>query len=92
MPLPWLGCVRVLSLVFEEWSVDNRRRINRLEDPRLVDVGWTEAVFPSFFEQLTGSSTVHFDLQPSMINASSRVRVSAKPPVRLALTFLPSFF
>ncbi|KIJ19705.1 hypothetical protein PAXINDRAFT_109171 [Paxillus involutus ATCC 200175] len=59
----WLDGIRVVSLVFGEWTVDNRRRDDRLKDPRLIEVGWTEAFCPTFFEQLTGSSTVHLKLK-----------------------------
>jgi hypothetical protein len=69
-PPPWLGSgVRVVSLVFGEWSVDNRRRIERLNDPRLVDAGWTDVMCPSFFEQFTGT-TVHLKLK-SLIKISN---------------------
>lgn len=73
-PPPWLSRVRVVSLTFVEWSVDDRRRDDRLNDPRLVDVGWTDTSFPSFFEQFTGS-TVHLKLKSlvKMINPGSKV-------------------
>lgn len=71
--LPWLSGVRVVSLVLGEWIVDNRRRNQRLQEPRLVDVGWTDALFPSFFERLTGSETVHLELSSSMKNPGSKV-------------------
>ncbi|KAF9242855.1 hypothetical protein BU15DRAFT_43401 [Melanogaster broomeanus] len=67
----WLGSVRVVSLVFGEWAVDNRRRDDRLNDPRLIEVGWTDALFPDFFEQLTGSS-VHLNLKTPMSNPDSK--------------------
>ncbi|KAF8553061.1 hypothetical protein OG21DRAFT_1308971 [Imleria badia] len=72
-PPPWLGGVRVVSLVIGQWTVDNRRRDERLNDPRLVDVGWTDALFPPFFEQLTGSP-VHLELKSpvKMINPGSK--------------------
>ncbi|KAF8127847.1 hypothetical protein EV363DRAFT_1341549 [Boletus edulis] len=70
---PWLGGVRIVSLVLGEWTVDNRPRTVRLNDPRLVDVGWTDALLPSFFENLTGS-TVHLKLESTvkMINPGSK--------------------
>ncbi|KAF9221128.1 hypothetical protein BS17DRAFT_712520 [Gyrodon lividus] len=70
----WLGNIRVVSLVFGEWTVDNRRRDDCLNDPRLVEVGWTDALFANVFEPITGSSTVHLKLKtPSkMINPDSK--------------------
>ena len=75
VPPPWLSCVRVVSLVIGEWTVDNRRRADRLNDPRLVEVGWTDALFPSFFDRLTGSATVHLKLisTAKMVNPGSKV-------------------
>lgn len=67
----------MVSLVLGEWTVDNRRRDERLQDPRLVDVGWTDAMFPSFFEQLTGS-TVHLKFNRVMNNPGSRVTYIAE--------------
>ena len=82
-----------MSLTLVEWSVDDRRRDDRLNDPRLVDVGWTDALFPSFFEQLTGS-TVHLKLKSlvKMINAGSKVTCAPlnAPRTRLDLGFIES--
>ncbi|KIJ67190.1 hypothetical protein HYDPIDRAFT_84951 [Hydnomerulius pinastri MD-312] len=58
----WLGAVRVVSIVFGEWTVDNRRRDERLDKPRLVEVGWTDTSFPDFFDERAAKSTVHLKL------------------------------
>ena len=71
-PPPWLGGVRVVSLVFGEWAADTRPRSVRLDDPLLVDAGWTDTAFPSFFEQLTGA-TVHLKLNTKRNNPRARV-------------------
>ncbi|KIK92515.1 hypothetical protein PAXRUDRAFT_13188 [Paxillus rubicundulus Ve08.2h10] len=70
----WLDGIRVVSLVFGEWSVDNRRRDDRLKEPRLIEVGWTDAFFPTFFEQLTGSSTVHLKLKTHLTNPQANFK------------------
>ncbi|KAI6137517.1 hypothetical protein EDD17DRAFT_1501627 [Pisolithus thermaeus] len=54
-PPSWLSGIRVISIVFVQWSVDNRRRDERLQNPSLIEVGITDAHFPSFFDTLTGS-------------------------------------
>ncbi|KAG9312525.1 hypothetical protein JVU11DRAFT_6920 [Chiua virens] len=55
---PWLGGIRIVSLVFEEWSVDVRPRDQRLKGPELIHAGWTDAHLPSFLTQPTGSESV----------------------------------
>jgi hypothetical protein len=42
----WAASLRIFSLVFTTWSMDHRRREERLRDPKLLDVGWVELVTP----------------------------------------------
>ncbi|KIM58031.1 hypothetical protein SCLCIDRAFT_1218962 [Scleroderma citrinum Foug A] len=63
---PWLGAVRVISIVFVEWAVDKRPRAQRLDDPRLIEVGYTDALFPNFFDTLAGT-TLHLKLKKKVM-------------------------
>jgi len=70
----WLGAVRVISIVFVEWAIDKRPRAQRLDDPTLVEVGYTDALFPNFFDTHTGA-TLHLKLKKKVMvkNPQSKV-------------------
>ncbi|KAI6008775.1 hypothetical protein F5J12DRAFT_719487 [Pisolithus orientalis] len=71
-PPTWLAGVRVISIVFVQWSVDKRRRDERLQNPNLIEVGITDAHFPSFFDTLTGT-TLHLKLKQAAKNPHSKL-------------------
>lgn len=57
-----------------EWAVDKRPRAQRLDDPRLIEVGYTDALFPNFFDTLAGT-TLHLKLKKKVMvkNPQSKV-------------------
>ncbi|KAL4072058.1 hypothetical protein J3A83DRAFT_4092903 [Scleroderma citrinum] len=61
----WLGAVRVVSIVFVQWAVDKRPRSERLNNPQLIEVGYTDVLFPEFFNTLTGT-TQHLKIKKKM--------------------------
>ena len=68
--LPWLGAIRVVSIVFVQWAIDNRPRAQRLDDPNLIEVGYTDALFPNFFDTLAGT-TFHMKLKKKKANVKN---------------------
>ncbi|KAI6001785.1 hypothetical protein EDD15DRAFT_2227499 [Pisolithus albus] len=71
-PPSWLSGIRVISVVFVQWSVDKRRRDECLQNPSLIEVGITDAHFPSFFDTLTGT-TLHLKLKQAAKNPHSKM-------------------
>lgn len=71
----WLDAARVISLVFVEWSIDNRPRQDRLNAPNLIEVGFSDALLPSFFSTLTSDRTLHLKVKKRVTvkNPHSRV-------------------
>ncbi|KAI6144380.1 hypothetical protein BKA82DRAFT_4177387 [Pisolithus tinctorius] len=65
-PPTWLAGVRVISIVFVQWSYE------RLQNPNLIEVGITDAHFPSFFDTLTGT-TLHLKLKQAAKNPHSKL-------------------
>jgi len=39
---PWSSSIQFVSLALNTWSMDQRSRNERLHDPKLLDIGWTE--------------------------------------------------
>ncbi|KAI6152916.1 hypothetical protein EDD17DRAFT_1705389 [Pisolithus thermaeus] len=73
-PPSWLSGIRVISIVFVQWSVDKRRREERLQNPSLIEVGITDAHFPSFFDTPTGGgTTLHLKLKQAAKNPRSKM-------------------
>ncbi|KAI6021006.1 hypothetical protein EDC04DRAFT_2575804 [Pisolithus marmoratus] len=73
-PPSWLAGIRVISIAFVQWSVDKRRRDERLQNPNLIEVGITDAHFPSFFDTLTGT-TLHLKLKQAAKNPHSKSQI-----------------
>lgn len=71
-PPSWLSGIRVISVVFVQWSVDKRRRDERLQNPSLIEVGITDAHFPSFLDTLSGTS-LHLKLKQAAKNPHSKM-------------------
>jgi hypothetical protein len=54
--LRWMTHLRMYSLVFNTWARDERPKQDRLENPKLVDIGWTKVSIPD----LRPMETVHY--------------------------------
>jgi len=39
---PWTNSIRFVSLAFNTWAMDQRNRKERLNDPKVLDISWTE--------------------------------------------------
>ena len=57
------GDVRVYSFAFNLWGGDNRPLDQRLAEPRVLDVGWTEFDPPSDDDDLKAVSTTHLTVE-----------------------------
>lgn len=42
MDPPWVNSLRFISLAVNTWQADERKRAERLSDPKVLDVGWTQ--------------------------------------------------
>lgn len=49
----------MFSLTFNTWKADVRSRTERDQDPKILDVGWTEFTLPTAFNDLAVKSSVH---------------------------------
>ncbi|KAI0950112.1 hypothetical protein AcV7_008677 [Taiwanofungus camphoratus] len=56
---PALRNVSMFSLTFNTWKADVRSRTERDQDPKILDVGWTEFTLPTAFNDLAVKSSVH---------------------------------
>ncbi len=66
-PGPWFPNVRIYSFAFNLWSSDLRSLEDRLADPRVLDVGWTEFDAPTDSDDLRAVSTTHLALEENRI-------------------------
>lgn len=57
---PWFRSVRILSFAFNTWASDTRSLTEREEDPKVLDVGWTEFDAPTDSDDLAAVSTSHY--------------------------------
>ncbi|KAH9852679.1 hypothetical protein C2E23DRAFT_868512 [Lenzites betulinus] len=52
--------IYIYSFAFNTWGSDNRSLFEREDDPRIMDVGWTEFNAPTDSSDLTPVSTSHY--------------------------------
>ncbi|KAI0723881.1 hypothetical protein C8T65DRAFT_798658 [Cerioporus squamosus] len=64
---PRLPNVRIYSFAFNLWASDMRSLEERLNDPRVLDVGWTEFAAPTDSDDLRTVSTTHLALEENRI-------------------------
>ncbi|KAI0636617.1 hypothetical protein C8Q77DRAFT_1093677 [Trametes polyzona] len=57
---PWLRSTRIVSFAFNTWGSDTRSLVEREEDPKVLDVSWTEFNAPTDSDDLTAVSTSHY--------------------------------
>ncbi|KAI0822751.1 hypothetical protein BC628DRAFT_1387505 [Trametes gibbosa] len=57
---PWFRQIRIFSFAFNTWGSDNRSLPEREDDPRIMDVSWTEFNTPTDSCDLSPLSTCHY--------------------------------
>ncbi|KAI0094071.1 hypothetical protein BDY19DRAFT_920647 [Irpex rosettiformis] len=58
---PWFGDINTMwSFAYNTWSRDQRTLVERQQDPKVLDVSWTEYIPPSGSETLMAINTNHF--------------------------------
>lgn len=58
---PWVGAIRVISIVVNTWHKDRRRE--RFDNPNIIDVGWTDVMMPEYLESRGVKETVHIKMK-----------------------------
>ncbi|PIL24311.1 hypothetical protein GSI_14064 [Ganoderma sinense ZZ0214-1] len=60
---PWFHDIQIYSLAFNLWFADTRPLDERLANPRVLDVGWTEFDAPTDSDDLKAVSTTHLTVE-----------------------------
>ncbi|OBZ65778.1 hypothetical protein A0H81_14333 [Grifola frondosa] len=62
-PAPWMQDTQIFSIAFNTWTADTRPLKDRLQDPRVLDIGWTKFNSPSVWSDMMPVSTTHYIVQ-----------------------------
>ncbi|KAH7906362.1 hypothetical protein BJ138DRAFT_1016351 [Hygrophoropsis aurantiaca] len=72
----WTSSIRVVSFTSTTWARDGRPRHERLKEPKLLDVGWTEVMLPGYFETNDNPpETVHMAFKTVIKNGQPAVHL-----------------
>lgn len=80
--------IQIYSLVFNTWSHDDRPRIERLQSPKVMDIGWTE-LSPDLVGKRDVGSSVHISLSENR-NMGQRTQktVTSTPILCLSVNWI----
>ncbi|CCM04427.1 uncharacterized protein FIBRA_06606 [Fibroporia radiculosa] len=56
----WVRNTRILSVTYNTWAADDRPLTERENDPKILDLGWSEFLHPSQSREFEVSMTRHF--------------------------------
>ncbi len=60
---PWFHDIQIYSFAFNLWFADTRALDERMANPRVLDVGWTEFDAPTDSDDLKAVSTTHLTVE-----------------------------
>jgi hypothetical protein len=75
LPYPvWTNSIRFVSLTLNTWSLDQRTLKERLSDPKVLDIGWTETAGQSSAWKRDLGASVHVRVKENLMlgNMGSR--------------------
>ena len=75
VPAPWLRQLKIVTFAHNLWQADHRGKLERGDDLKLVDVGWTEYTFTNGLSAQP-ESTVHLKVQENSVLTNKNPAVS----------------
>ena len=78
-PVPWIRDIRVISFALNTWVADIRLLEERIRDPKVLDVGWTEFSPPQSSTDICVMGARHIMIAENRLlnNRSSKKLVSS---------------
>lgn len=64
---PWTNSIRFVSLTLNTWSSDQRSLKERLKDPKVLDIGWTEITGVGSFGKRDLGTSVHIRVKENLM-------------------------